>query len=400
MADGYKLSKQAVQRTAKAVREVLGGVGTPSRRPVPTRRRDRSGAGKKYELLRGTISADTHAATHNVYQLSATPVNLPSGSKPLPTGTLNVLDHWDIGPSIAQEVVCVHELAAYDHVDTGQVDWIILPFGGSDTVKTLHCQLYNNAKAYTSSPVDVKLLDFSGTPVGTEVDAYDFPQEFSSGGATDAFGQVTLFKDADTGLSRLEFINLQGPALYICATLTEDIGETTTGKASADVDDYHGIGWWKEDPGESVNVVSCNGMHDGLVDGTKVIAVLSDPDAATIEYTIIEASGNSLIAKIEGTVSARSGDTLGSGTANLGHPVAGVWTLVLASQTILNPSNLSINVPSGYTIQIPVDLINGEWVLAGALELLSLSGYVVANDQSVGKDADALPEWQDDGDCS
>src|SRR5690606_14519520 len=108
--------------------------------------------------------------------------------------------------------------------------------------------------------------------------------------------------------------------------------------------------------------------HGHLKSGDVVTAVLLDPDAVDgdtnprTEYVIVEGphpAGDAMIAKITGTVSARSGDTLGTGTAAIGHPVDGDWTQVEESETILNPSNMKIVAPSGYTIMLPVNKING-----------------------------------------
>lgn len=290
MADGYKLSKQAVQRTTKAVREVLGGVGTPSRRPVPTRRRDRSGAGKKYELLRGTVTAVDSVL--NVVTLSATPSQLPTGAKTIPTGAVKAYNRHGITINVSDEIYCIHDSECYDDTGTsnthGVLNWSVLPFEGLDTTKTLNFRLYQNSKAYGDSPVEGKLLTDAMVEFGDPVDLYDPHGEFTSGGSENAYGRCTLVRDIQDSSTRLEITHLEGPALWISATLTEDIGATTADMASADVDTYKGIGWWRENPGETVSIFSVNGLHDTLKSGTKVHAILLDPDESPLEYAVIE----------------------------------------------------------------------------------------------------------------
>jgi hypothetical protein len=66
--------------------------------------------------------------------------------------------------------------------------------------------------------------------------------------------------------------------------------------------------------------------------------------------------------------------------------------------TLYNSSRTAVNASGAAPIYLPAF----KWAdgyLAGNLELYGLSGMVEANDQSIGHDEDAAPEWQDDGDC-
>src|SRR5690606_27552883 len=135
--------------------------------------------------------------------------------------------------------------------------------------------------------------------------------------------------------------------------------------------------------------------------GDKVMGILYDADGENTTYELVDypVASSDLVAKITATVTARSGNVYGTGTAAIGHPVAGEWTEIHASETVLNMSLSAIYVPYGMDIQIPVGKINGAWVLKTPLDLHQLKGFTAGQEQSVGKDADDIPEWQEDGDC-
>lgn len=111
--------------------------------------------------------------------------------------------------------------------------------------------------------------------------------------------------------------------------------------------------------------------------------------------------GDSLIAKITATVSARVGDAYGSlANVDLGHVDSGSWSEVLADQTVYNPSLSPLHVPSGESIHIVANKVRGSWVLAGPFDPHQAKGYDESKDQSLGHDAaDSSIDMQDDGDC-
>lgn len=168
MAGRYYLTdkdRKLVKETIKAVR---GGTGVPSRRPVPTRRRDPGGAAKKYDSAYGTVSAAD--VPNKVYTLSATPVQLPTGAKVIPTGTLKVFDLFDVTPSVSDLVRIDYSEGAYD--DTagsnthGVVNWIISPGGGSSPVKVV--QVYHSTLSDGEAVDPVYGRNFRGNLAGPD----------------------------------------------------------------------------------------------------------------------------------------------------------------------------------------------------------------------------------------
>lgn len=108
-----------------------------------------------------------------------------------------------------------------------------------------------------------------------------------------------------------------------------------------------------------------------------------------------------LCAKITVGINARTGDAYGSGTADLGYTVSGVWTSVLEDETVYNPGASAIHIPSALTsIHMPVLRVKNEWILVNPFDPYQLGGFVYDNDQSIGHDESDEPEWQDDGACA
>lgn len=109
----------------------------------------------------------------------------------------------------------------------------------------------------------------------------------------------------------------------------------------------------------------------------------------------------SLIARLTTTVPQRISDTLGQlGNVSLGHPVNGVWTEVLAGQTVYNTSLNRVHVPSGATIQMGVDEINAHWVLMNPHDLQQVKGFDINKDQVLAKNpATSEYEWQEVKPC-
>lgn len=139
---------------------------------------------------------------------------------------------------------------------------------------------------------------------------------------------------------------------------------------------------------------------DTTIDSGSII-LLEEFQGRLICTTVLSSTTQNLIAKLTGTVTARTSDSYGSASSvALGHLVAGVWTQVLTGQTVYNPSLSPVHIPSGANIQIPVFSSNGQWVLLNATDLQQVSGWTTANDQSVGHDAASTSvEWQDDSEC-
>lgn len=370
----------------------------------------------KYELLRGTVTAVDPVL--NVVSLSATPSQLPTGAKALPTGALKAFNRHGITINVSDEIYCVHDTACYDDtagVNThGVLDWSVLPFGGTDTTKTLLFKLYNNVKHRNDSSFEAKLCKADKTAYGDPVTIYDpfagTNKGFSAGHHEDAVGRCTLERDADTGATRLVVTHLESIAQYVVGELGEDWGYTNSGEAKCSDYSAWGPDLQYLEPTEEIIIFGDDSLHGHLKAGDRFTAVLYDPDAddggdpaePRTAYVIVDhpgGQGRSLIAKLTTTVSAKDGDEFGTGTANLGHTVDGEWTMLEEDVEVLNPSNIPVNLPSGKSIHLPVDLINGEWVLSAPLELLSLAGWMAGIDQSIGHDADELPEWQADGDC-
>lgn len=352
------------------------------------------------DMMYGTVGS--YDATNDVITTTGTPTPLPTGTPTIAAG-VKVYDREGAGFTASDTFYAIKSEAVHTDGTHGQVDWVVIPTAAAQ-VNTYNVQLYNNDKARTDTVVEVKLLDASLVAVGSALNCYDPHQQFSSGGETDALGRATLVRDADTGATRLEFTHLVGPAAFICATLTEDIGNTTAGKASATINSSFGPKWQHDSPGTAL-LNTCSGMFSNLLSGANVVAALNDPDASTKEYTIVSADSatEALIAKITATVSARVSDTHGSLTGvTLGELSAGVFSAVLTGQTVFNPSLSEIHVPSGTTIQIPVVKVGGgSWVLQNAMDLQQIEGWDTSADQSVGHDASGTDVlWQDDGACS
>lgn len=141
--------------------------------------------------------------------------------------------------------------------------------------------------------------------------------------------------------------------------------------------------------------------HLHRMEGFKIGRYTSGTDTRDLYITQGNADSDFLLAKIEATVPARSSDSYGSlGSVKLGKLVAGTWTQVYSSETVWNPSLSEVHVPSGAAIHIPVIKHYGLWVLQNATDLQQVEGFIVANDQSLGKDAGSTDVlWQDDGEC-
>lgn len=377
---------------------------------VPVRLADGGTSSKKYELGRTTRITGGDPILQ-VVKLSTSVTQLPTGAKvPDPGSDFFAYDRWNIQPTVGTEVVIVYDEHGYDdsgtHNTYGKLPWTVLPFGGTDTTKTLLFKLYNAPKARNDTSFQAHLCTAGKTIVGSPVTIYDpfggTDKGFSSGHHDNAIGRCTLERDADTGAVRLVVTHLESVAQFVVATLAEDFGYTVAGQATSTSFAPWGLDLHYLAPTSTIELIGNAAAHGHLKSGAVVTGVLLNPDASPTEYVIIEGpppAGEAMLAKITGTVSAKAGDTYGTGTADIGHPVDGAFAMVEENVEVLNPSNLPINLPSGVSIHIPVLKINGVWVLSGALELLSLAGYMAGSDQTVGKDADGLPEFQNDGDC-
>lgn len=258
--------------------------GKPSRRTAP-----------EFDQLEGTLN--NYDAENKIGTLTGERIAHPTGSRNV-DDVEYVFNKYNVTLTGTERILAIYEYAAFDDTeednDYGRVDWVVLPFGSVDFA--WNCQLYNNSKTFANNSAKVKLLKADGTPHGTDVDAYDPLHQFSSGGSMTAYGKVALYKDFETGASRLEFTHLEGPALIICATLTQDLPGTGTGGAAlATVNSHTGIGWWRANPGSTVVITTCCGGTGGGTaadcgeagTGTKVLAVLDNPDTTPLSYKAI-----------------------------------------------------------------------------------------------------------------
>jgi hypothetical protein len=248
-----------------------------------------------FQELQGTLGA--YDSTNKVGTLTGTNITLPTGAR-WANSVEKVYNKFNLpGLGPGSTVIAVYEYHVHFDETHGWVDWTIRPYGGTDTTKTWNCVLYNNAKRFSDTSVQVKLLKADMTPYSVDsVPAYDFHGQFSSGGSETSKGVVTLVKDPETEETRLEFRDLEGPALIVCATMTDPSGvgdgTGTEVDGNATVNHYKGIGWWKADPGETIRIETCPDTVGALQPGDKVLAFLADPDTVPITYKTLEIPSN------------------------------------------------------------------------------------------------------------
>lgn len=125
--------------------------------------------------------------------------------------------------------------------------------------------------------------------------------------------------------------------------------------------------------------------------------IIAKHDAGSGVWIAVAAQSSNpgvLIAKVSGSVTARSGDTFGSSSSvPLGNLVAGVWTAHpdYTAVTIYNPSQRIINYSASFGPNyLSVALQNGHWMLLGPMQLETVSGYDTSAPKTLAVDGDSI----------
>src|SRR5690606_10556433 len=288
MAKGklYGLTKADRDQLRKTVREVRGGTGMPSKRPTATRRRPSApGSGKKHEFLRLTVGS--YNPTTKIVVGTGTPLNLPSGSKAAPEGTIKAYDAWGISPSAADVVVLVYS-ENFTTIGEDQIDWLVLPFEGDDTTKTLLFKLYENPKHRTNGSFQAKFCKADKTVFGNAFTIYDpfagTGKGFSAGHHEDAFGRATLERDAETQETRFVVTHLESIKTYAVGVLAEDFGYDVTDAMKCDSYFAWGHDLHHLAPTSDIYFVGDDTLHGHLKAGDKVMGILYDADGEHTTY--------------------------------------------------------------------------------------------------------------------
>jgi hypothetical protein len=353
-------------------------------------------AGTGYNSLRGTVTA--YDATYKVATIGSL-VALPTGAK-LPSGsTVKVFDKYTRAPSVTDEVWCIRNAGVYDdsgsHNTHGVVDWLIYQVGAGATLATVivdkesmgqsagdpvaetHSSRYFAGKLADTTPIWIKALDtkrltvrfwlpalgeFQGLLTGT----YDPDPEGESDErplyviqpppAETYFGIVTSQISAADWTDDTEPILGTGQVQLFKRDATGDEVEDGSprtvynyGKTAIPVDEIIGVDEWQ-------------GWY------------IAQPTTF----------GNMFIARFTGTISARSGDTFGSGTADLGIlNSSNEFTSVLSSQTIYNRTKSAVIAPAAAATYEVVAKLNTKWVMVSNIQMQTLSGYTEATEQHV-----------------
>lgn len=159
---------------------------------------------------------------------------------------------------------------------------------------------------------------------------------------------------------------------------------------------YMGATWCKVNrtDAEHTAAVAEDGNATNLVsapEGARVLYWEKQDDETTtgLQWAIVvcgpieAANTGTMIAKIETTIPARSGDVWGSATAALGTlNDDDEWSEVLESVTVYNRTKSAIYSPSEPIFEI-AQLINGKWILCSNIQMQTLYGYAAGTTQHV-----------------
>lgn len=250
-------------------------------------------------------------------------------------------------------------------------------------------------KLTTDATATAKFLDDAGAFVGAAETLYDPMQKFYGKAANYVTGQngfrgIAMYRRDLSNVEpvRWEIVEMEGYADWVVLTYAgspDNEWQLTS---------YGGTKWnWKPPvaTGSEVTLSDPLNMVGAPSDGDTVIAVISNPDTNPPTYQEREVSrptGESIIVKISGTVSGRSGATAGSGDAQ---PVDSDLNEYGGVITVYNLSMNSINGSvTGGAVYAQAKVIDGKYFLDYP-DLRGIQGF--ADNQYMGAQG-GLPLWR------
>lgn len=256
-------------------------------------------------------------------------------------------------------------------------------------------------KTRAGGTATAKFLDDAGNLVGAATTLYD-PENyyygktagFTTGG--NAFRGVALLRRdlAEVEADRWEIIDCE--RFYQIVVLTYSSGESAGWKFTEGVEidqNWHP----PADVGGAITLEDPLSLVASPANGDKVVAVLSDPDTTPPTYTLIDAeqaAADIILVKITSVITARSGTTKGTGTAQPMDP-DDLTAAVGDPITVKNLSRSSYTGTSGVPLFTYAIKIGTDYHL-GTFDTTSILLWNDEANQSLGHDENLLPEWQDD----